>query len=103
MRPSKAVRIFCTPRVIKLFLVLKKVFKSLKEIFCRLELTAKTMLHKSVASVKFYSFRNHLFLENFVISFHFFESTLFVGMCEIKISLQRYLCFIFLILHQLTL
>ena len=61
MRSSKAVWIFCTPRVIKLFLVLKKVFKSLKEIFCRLELTAKTMLHKSVASVKFYSFRDHLF------------------------------------------
>lgn len=63
MRSSKAVWTFCTPRVITLFLVLKKVFKSLKEIFCRLGLTAKTMLHKSVTSVKFYSFRDyHFFL-----------------------------------------
>ena len=60
MRSSKAVWTFCTPRVITVFHVLK-VVKSLQEIFYRLGLTAKTMLHKSVTSVKFYSFRDHLF------------------------------------------
>ena len=97
MRSSKAVWTFCTPRVITLFLVLKKVFKSLKEIFCRLGLTAKTMLHKSVTSVKFYSFRDYHFFLRILWSCSIFWKHFICWNMWNKKSFQRYLCFIFLV------